>query len=252
MAVSPTRRETRPSTDPTRRHAPSGQAAASGTFPSDCQWITAENPSAGVTVFRKTFELVDVPNITKLMVAANQNFTVRLNERHIMSGENAPTKGQSLEIAGYLRQGKNALVVEMNGNKTKLPKLLLGMEIAGNPIFSDKTWKVLPRPITHRDRGDFDDSSWATARIAEPEQASWTSQDRMLPARLLRKDFTTKKSVRRATLHIIGVGYHEAYLNGVKISDHVLSPGITDYAHRLPTVATSAPAIAGPKMLDTT
>jgi alpha-L-rhamnosidase len=213
-----------------------GQAPATGTFPLACQWISAENPSASGTVFRKTFELVDVPDSAKLMVAADHNFTLRLNERHIMSGENAPTKGQSLEIAGYLHQGKNALVVELNGNKTKHPKLLLGMEIAGNPIFSDKTWKVVSRPITHRERGNFDDTSWATARITEPEQASWIAQDRMLPARLLRKDFTTKKSVRRATLHIIGVGYHEAYLNGVKISDHVLSPGITDYTHRLPAV----------------
>jgi alpha-L-rhamnosidase len=213
-----------------------GQAAASGTFPSECQWITVENPSAVGTVFRKTFELVDVPDIAKLMVAADHNFTLRLNERHIMSGENVPTKGQLLEIAGYLRSGKNVLVVEMNGHKTKRPKLLLGLAIANTPIFSDKTWKALPRPITYRERRDFDDSSWATVRIAESEPASWTSQDRMLPARLLRKDFTTKKSVRRATLHIIGVGYHEAYLNGVKISDHVLSPGITDYAHRLPIV----------------
>jgi alpha-L-rhamnosidase len=213
-----------------------GQAAASGIFPSECQWITVENPSGAGTVFRKTFELVDVPDIAKLMITADHSFTLRLNERHIMTGEQTPTKGQSLEISGYLRSGKNALVVEMNGNPTKRPKLLLGIEIADRLIGTDKTWKVVSRPITHRERGNFNDTSWLAARIAEPEPASWTSQDRILPARLLRKDFTTKKSLQRATLHIIGVGYHEAYLNGVKISDHVLSPGITDYAHRLPIV----------------
>jgi alpha-L-rhamnosidase len=213
-----------------------GHAAVSGTFPPVYQWINAENPCGAGIVFRKTFELADVPDIAKLMVAANQNFTLRLNERHIMTGNNVPTKGQSLEIAGYLRSGKNVLVVEMGGNKTKCPKLLLGLEIANTLIYSDKTWKVLSRPITHRERKDFDDTSWTNAHIAEPEQATWLSQDRILPARLLRKDFTTPKSVRRATLHIIGVGYHEAYINGVKISDHVLSSGITDYAHRLPIV----------------
>ncbi len=213
-----------------------GQAPATGTFPSTYQWISTEKLNAAGTAFRKTFEMTNIPTTAKLMVAANQNFIVRINERHIMSGGNVPNKGQSLEIAGYLRQGKNILVVELNGNKTKHPKLLLGIETANNPILGDKTWKVFPGPITYRERGNFDDSSWATAIIAKPEQASWIAQDRTLPARLLRKDFTTKKSIKRATLHIIGVGYHEAYLNGVKISDHVLSPGITDYANRLPVV----------------
>ncbi|NJM38894.1 MAG: family 78 glycoside hydrolase catalytic domain [Akkermansiaceae bacterium] len=53
---------------------------------------------------------------------------------------------------------------------------------------------------------------------------------------MLRKDFSTKPAIKRATLHLIGVGYHEVFLNGGKISSQVLAPGITDYSQRLPIV----------------
>ena len=213
-----------------------GDSAAFGSFSSDCKWITSESLNAGMTVFRKTFDLKAVPEYARLMVASNHNFTLRLNERHIMTGENNPANGQSLEVSGYLRQGQNVLVVDMNSTRLQQAKLLLGIEMDSSQVFSDTTWKVKKGAVSFRDRRGMEDSNWVAARIANPEVASWKSQDRMLPARLLRKDFTTAKPVQRATLHIIGVGYHEAYLNGVKISDHVLSPGITDYAHRLPVV----------------
>jgi alpha-L-rhamnosidase len=45
----------------------------------------------------------------------------------------------------------------------------------------------------------------------------------------LRKEFTAQSNVKRAILRIIGLGYHEVYLNGRKIGDHVLDPGATDY-----------------------
>lgn len=50
-----------------------------------------------------------------------------------------------------------------------------------------------------------------------------------LAARYFRKEFATKKKVRKATAYIIGIGMYELYINGQKIGNHVLSPGPTDF-----------------------
>ncbi len=50
------------------------------------------------------------------------------------------------------------------------------------------------------------------------------------PSPLLRKGFTVTKSVREARVRLSGLGWSELYINGKKVSDDVLSPGLTDYA----------------------
>lgn len=58
-------------------------------------------------------------------------------------------------------------------------------------------------------------------------------EDRRLPARLLRREFALPKKVRRATAYVSGLGLFEFYLNGRKVGDHVLEPGLTDYSKRV-------------------
>ncbi len=53
------------------------------------------------------------------------------------------------------------------------------------------------------------------------------------PAPLFRKEFTLEKPVRRARLHVSGLGYYEASLNGTRVGDHQLDPGWTAYEHRV-------------------
>ena len=56
--------------------------------------------------------------------------------------------------------------------------------------------------------------------------------NRVLSARYLRKEFSIGKKVKRATAYIVGLGVYELYLNGEKVGDHVLSPGLTEYPKR--------------------
>src|ERR1017187_6480715 len=53
------------------------------------------------------------------------------------------------------------------------------------------------------------------------------------PAVLLRKQISLKGKPARATAYISGLGYYELYINGRRISDHVLDPGFTDYNQRV-------------------
>ena len=53
------------------------------------------------------------------------------------------------------------------------------------------------------------------------------------PSPLLRKEFALTKSVRRARVRFSGLGWSELYINGKKVSDDVLSPGLTDYSQEV-------------------
>jgi len=57
-------------------------------------------------------------------------------------------------------------------------------------------------------------------------------ESRELSARYLRKEFDIEKPVARAMAYIVGLGVYEMYLNGERVGDHVLSPGLTEYPKR--------------------
>ena len=46
---------------------------------------------------------------------------------------------------------------------------------------------------------------------------------------MLRREFAIEKRVRRAVIYYSGLGLSELWLNGAKVGDHVLSPGLTNY-----------------------
>lgn len=76
--------------------------------------------------------------------------------------------------------------------------------------------------------GLLDPGDWESQWISHPE-GSWAEQR---PAPYLRKAFLLKRGVRRARVYICGLGYHELYLNGSRVSDHVLDPAFTRYDRR--------------------
>lgn len=51
-------------------------------------------------------------------------------------------------------------------------------------------------------------------------------------APLLRKTFTVKDAKSAVVLRVNSLGYHEAYLNGVKVSDYVLTPAVSQLNKR--------------------
>lgn len=55
---------------------------------------------------------------------------------------------------------------------------------------------------------------------------------RRLSARYLRKQFNIEKKLKRAVAYVCGLGLSELYINGGKIGNHVLSPGLTEYNKR--------------------
>jgi alpha-L-rhamnosidase len=72
---------------------------------------------------------------------------------------------------------------------------------------------------------------WIGLDEAGPDRAQ--AADRRLPARWLRKEFAVEKKVRRATVYYSGLGLSELYLNGRRVGDEELSPGLTEYTRRV-------------------
>lgn len=70
--------------------------------------------------------------------------------------------------------------------------------------------------------GILDEKEW---------QAQWIStQEEIVDASpLLRKQFQLEKKVEQAYAYVTAAGFYEFYLNGEKVGDHVLDPGVTDY-----------------------
>ena len=60
-------------------------------------------------------------------------------------------------------------------------------------------------------------------------KAKWICAQAASDSLLLRKEFSVKPGLRRATAHVTGLGQYEMSLNGAKVGKDLLTPGWTDY-----------------------
>ena len=129
------------------------------------------------------------------------------------------------------------------------------IEYAGKPLESRMAcyWKVRVwtltsalRPPTSTPSAWSRPALWTMGLLAAADwRAKWIGWDRhdgsaeainpeqrRLAARYLRRDFQVEKKVSRATAYVCGLGLFELRLNGRKMGDHMLDPGLTQYDKR--------------------
>jgi alpha-L-rhamnosidase len=71
-------------------------------------------------------------------------------------------------------------------------------------------------------------------RDADWGGAVWINAETMTEAGpLFRREFSAPKPLRRARLFISGLGYYEAYINGTKLGENLLTPSWTVYRKRI-------------------
>ncbi|MGV8964232.1 MAG: family 78 glycoside hydrolase catalytic domain [Candidatus Saccharimonadaceae bacterium] len=101
---------------------------------------------------------------------------------------------------------------------------------------SEYYWRV--KVATNQEKGYWSESNhWSMALLNDSDwHAKWIGEDSMsnpnetkegstrLATRYIRKPFESKQKVKRAMIYISGLGTYEAYINGKRISDDVLSP----------------------------
>ena len=115
----------------------------------------------------------------------------------------------------------------------------LNLEYSGKPLHSNQRcfWQVQ----VHGRAGDWTASDTAvwTMGLLEPADwhASWIAAPGGAlvpgPLPLFRKEFDVARPLRRALLHVSGLGHHEVTLNGAPVSDHLFAPAWSDYRKRV-------------------
>jgi alpha-L-rhamnosidase len=126
----------------------------------------------------------------------------------------------------------------------------------GKALQSDQTyyWTVAVKDEKGNESVYAKTAEWSTGLFSQDEwTAKWIGTEEVydpaegankMPDPWFRKTFHVKEKPAKATLFVASVGYHEVYVNGQKIGDHVLAPAVTDHTKRARYIAYNiAPAL---------
>lgn len=211
-------------------------------------WLNYELARMGATAFlRRAVTIPDRGEITggRLTIAAPGVFAVWVNGIGVAAGRRtifAPVS--EIDVDRHLRPGQNtiALSVSASNSADQPSALICALSVdfdAGESLVvsSDATWRAAPVEAEGWQSPGFDDSAWPAAvelgaNGAAPFPRLRGDEYRRLPARMLRREFNAPCGIRRAMVYVCGLGLSELYINGSKIGDRVLSPGLTDYNKR--------------------
>jgi len=218
-------------------------------LPANWIWLPGGKPKAsaplGKAYFRHRLEIpagATIARATAWMTADNE-FQLYVGSRKVGEGRNFHQLSE-VNLAPHLQPGVNLVtVVASNIGPTPNPAGLLGRVLIefrqGPPIDlrTDATWRCADNEVAGWQDAAFDDSGWAMAQdLGENGVKPWgpvaPAAERVLPARLLRREFTVDKPLRRATAYVCGLGLFELQVNGEKAGDHVLEPALTEYDKR--------------------
>lgn len=193
----------------------------------------------GVRYFRWKVRIPEGAKIEQgaVLVAADNSFVLHVNGRPAGSGE-AWEKLERIDVSGQMRAGDNVLAIAVtNGGNTPNEAGVIGKLTVRLGDGTDIVSALDVSTLTADERQDgwetigFDDSAWKPARVlGSVGMAPWGTPTAPQPALpLFRREFRVSKTVRRATVLICGLGFHELRINGKKISDDELEPGWTNY-----------------------
>ena len=133
---------------------------------------------------------------------------------------------QMVDVSSVLREGDNEIVVTVDNRARGTSGMLCAFVFPdGRATVSDGAWE-----------SSRDGKSWSPVRVAaEADGGPWGKVRRTVqwqsPA--FEKKFATKKPVASALLHITGVGFYEAELDGARVGDKVLDPSPTKFDKRV-------------------
>ncbi|MDX9972876.1 MAG: family 78 glycoside hydrolase catalytic domain, partial [FCB group bacterium] len=216
----------------------------------DANWIwfnegTPESSAAvGTCYFRKAFEIPagrEVVKSTVYAVGDNQG-SVFLNNKHI-GDFNTFKSATKFSLRKAITGGQNILAVSVDnaGPNANPAGLLLSVRIEFKEgdtlvLLTGSDWLASTTEAKEWKTPAFDDSAWTPAKeLGKAGMEPWgmpaMPQERILPARMLRREFDGGE-VKRAMAYISGLGLFELYVNGNRIGDHVLAPGCTEYNKR--------------------
>ncbi len=167
--------------------------------------------------------------------------------------QNAEGRGQRQTAYQVLVASSESLLKQDKGDLWDSKKVMseqsIQVEYAGKPLESRMIchWKARVWLNDGKPAEWSKPAMWSMGLLkTEDWQGKWIGLDRhdgspeakdpeqrRLPARYLRRDFHVPKEVSHATAYVCGLGLFELRLNGRKVGDHLLDPGLTQYDKRV-------------------
>ena len=192
------------------------------------QWITGSKDKAGIVTLRKKFDFsrVNEGEYVEMVTVGFPQYEIKINGNfaNLYSGQSwDPRFARFRDITPWLRPGENEVEVKIVPDKTGSVKTADTAFIArfafpgGRSIVTDESWEGA------KALGGVRDTDFGLTAVLRRETQS--------PA--FRKTFAVRSAVKAATLHVTGVGFYEASLNGTRIGDKVLDPAPTAYDKRV-------------------
>jgi alpha-L-rhamnosidase len=229
------------------------------------KWITRQNPEdAGdradirwiwprgdafsvkpgtVAVFRRTFDLNELPASAALFTAARWNYKATVNGTPVGAKDNWRLFERD-EILTALVKGRNVVEISVTvpprpeyGPDAGPPDSPRPAGLAALVKVTNADGSVVRMPTDAEWEGRIDgDSQFAHAAAVAPLGDTRMGADPgplPQPAALLRKEFHSEKTVKAARVYVTALGAYELFLNGKRVGNDYLTPGFTDYARRV-------------------
>ena len=222
-----------------------GEEAAGSFKGAGWIWFPEGDPARSAPAETRFFRrVVSLRAKATMLMTADDGFTLFINDEQVGRSEGHPNAVET-EVTAQLRPGPNTLAVAAY-NKPGPPQNPAGLigvlriEFDSGEslvVTTDAQWRCANNEAHGWQRGDFDDSRWVQAKALgsygmEPWGNIGMEEHRRLPARYLRREFQVENKVKRATAYVCGLGFFELYLNGRRVSDHVMDPALSNYGKR--------------------
>lgn len=207
---------------------------------------TTKSAPVGTRYFRRVFEIPELDQVRRavLWITADNAATIFVNGRRVGSASNFHAMSE-FDITQSLVTGKNLLAVSVAnvGAESNPAGLVANLRLeftngSFTEIITDQKWKSYDRDLPDWTEIGFDDSNWKGSQVLglvgiPPWGQVSPPENRRLAVRWLRKEINISKKPIRATVYMSGLGLSELYINGKRVSDHVLSPALSEYDKRV-------------------
>jgi alpha-L-rhamnosidase len=188
----------------------------------------------GTRYFRRVFDLPRDARVdaAELHLAADNQAQIRLNGQSI--GEQDDWSQPSrFEIGRALKPGlQNVLNVAVT-NTTDKPNPAGLIAVLTVPLESGKSFEIVTDASWQATITPPESADWKAAKVVEKwGEGPWRNADHgalQPPLPIFRREFALDKPVRRALVHVSGLGHYKLYLNGIPFGDHFLGPAWSKY-----------------------
>lgn len=202
-------------------------------------------PSKTKAWFRLKVNLDKVPLIASLHTVARGDYQLYVNGKFVVQKTKAWQAFECQYITGFLKPGENTIEVKVSAVRTASFAPATGKALPGNYAAFAALLKLEDgsgKETVYTTSGNLWEARNDSEKEWKPAKEAGLLNDPKLgldpgplteSASLFRKEFSIKKKIASARMYVSALGGYEAYLNGKRVGENVLTPEYTNYNTRI-------------------